>query len=551
MNNNNNIIARDRVLNSVSPPINLAPATVSFSTYGHLLILGAEDSVRLAAQQLSDLTSLTLLVTESITNTDEAHLEAALNAAPDLPLYRAELKSTKGFLGQFQVTIQNNTSDNDADTISLSKLAQNRAYFDLILNLGTHSLFQTELNPAGYFHVNPTTSELADVIAELPNYVGEFEKPRYFQVNTDICAHSNRGLTGCTRCLEVCPADAITSVKSEISINPHLCHGAGGCATACPTGAISYALPQPLRLHEYLQRTLAEYRTQGGHHPVVLFHDKDQKPPIDLPGHILPIQLEEVAAAGQETWLTCLASGAAQVLLLIAEHIPESILSLLKREVKLTQQILAGLTSHSHSLQMVTADELASLPPTMPLVDQPLAILSEHNKREVLFKALDHLIAQYPQSTHALKLPAGVPFGQVAVSQEACTLCLSCVAVCPANALTAGGHTPALNFLEQNCVQCGLCESACPERAITLNSRLLLTEQRSEMIQIYAEEAFECISCKKPFAPKSTVDKMIEKLSSHRFFEGAAVNRLKMCEDCRVQDIYTDLTTNPEKQLEL
>lgn len=546
-NNNRNIIARDTALKSVSPPVNLAPATVSFSTYGHLLITGSEDMIRLAAEQLSDLPSLTLLVTESIQNMNDQHLEKALSAAEGQTIYHASIKSVKGFLGQFQVVIEQS-----GETIELSKLAQNRPYFDLILNLGSTSLFQTELSPAGYFHTDPTTPALANILAELPNYIGEFEKPRYFQINNDICAHSNRGLTGCTRCLDVCPADAISSDNVDVSINPHLCHGAGGCATACPTGAISYALPQPIRLHEYLQRTLEEYRAQCGSNPVIVFHDKDQKLPKSLAGNMIPIQLEEAAAAGQETWLTCLASGASQVLILINDHLPETVFGLLKKEIKVTLQILSGLGFRTDALQMVKLEQLLALPETTsPLVEQPLSTLSSNNKREVLFNALDHLIAQSTVTNDYLALPAGSPFGQIAVSQNECTLCMSCVAVCPSQALTDGGEKPALNFLEQNCVQCGLCEAACPEKVISLNPRLLLTEQRKQAVQIYAEEAFECISCKKPFAPKSTVEKMIEKLSGHRFFEGPAINRLKMCEDCRVQDIYTDLTAHPEKQLEL
>ena len=110
---------------------------------------------------------------------------------------------------------------------------------------------------------------------------------------------------------------------------------------------------------------------------------------------------------------------------------------------------------------------------------------------------------------------------------------------------------PQLRFVEQNCVQCGLCERACPENAVRLSSRLLLDERRIQAVELTADTPFECVSCGKGFAPKRTVDKMLEKLSAHPYFQGEAIQRLKMCEDCRVQDIYSDLSAHPEKQLEL
>ncbi len=546
--------ARDAALSSVMFPHNLAPATVSFSTYGHLLITGSEDMIRLAAEQLRDMASLTLLVTENVQNQDSEHLEKALNCATDLTVYSAKRKAVKGFLGQFQTIIEQN-----GETAELAKVAQNRATFDLILNLGEQNLFNTELPPAGYFHVKPESDQLNELIDELPGYIGEFDKPRYFQINNDICAHSSRGQMGCTRCLEVCPADAISSLNDKVEINPHLCHGAGGCATACPTGAINYALPQPQRLHEYLQRLLQNYLSQGGEKPVILFHDHEQgKVLVDqnrdsLAGNIIPVQLEEVAAAGQESWITCLASGAIQVLLLDTEAVPQVVRDLLNKEVSLTQLMLDGLGYNSSQLQLISSEQLLQISTGSDFkVIQPAALINQSEKRNTLFAAIDHLVEQAKTELPSyLALPAGAPFGQVAVNNTSCTLCMSCVAVCPTQSLTDGGEKPALNFTEQSCVQCGLCEGACPEKAITLEPRLLLTEQRSQRIEIHAEPAFECISCGKPFAPRSTVEKMIEKLSGHRMFQGPALNRLKMCEDCRVQDIYTDLSANPEKQLEL
>ncbi|EAR62073.1 4Fe-4S binding protein [Neptuniibacter caesariensis] len=534
-------------------PHNLAPATVSYSTYGHLLITGPEDRMRLVAEQLKGMASITLLATEKISNLDEEHLEKAASASPELKLYEFPLNSVKGFLGQYLVSITH-----AGQTENLAKISQNRVHFDLILNLADQCLFGSELPPAGYFHVREDDQNLAAVISDLPNYIGEFQKPKYFHINNDICAHSSRGQTGCTRCLDVCPADAISSINDLVNIDPHMCHGAGGCATACPTGAISYALPQPLRMHEYLQRLLQAYQAEGGSDPVVLLHDHEAGAELvtaireQIADNVLPVQLEELAAAGQESWLLLAASGA-KIRLLKMPALPESMDALLKREIKVTQQILTGIGCPADTLEMIDADQLISgstISNDLQLI--PIKMVTDSNKRDVIFTAINHLVEQSSESTNdSVALPAGAPFGQVKVDNAKCTLCLSCVAVCPTQALTAGGETPALNFVEQSCVQCGLCDSACPENAIQLETRLSLVAERSESICIHKEDAFECISCGKPFAPKSTVEKMVEKLSQHRFFQGEAVNRLKMCEDCRVNDIYTDLAANPAKQLEL
>ena len=47
----------------------------------------------------------------------------------------------------------------------------------------------------------------------------------------------------CTRCIDACPADAITGLAERIEVNPYLCQGGGVCASVCPSGAIRYAYP--------------------------------------------------------------------------------------------------------------------------------------------------------------------------------------------------------------------------------------------------------------------------------------------------------------------
>ena len=126
---------------------------------------------------------------------------------------------------------------------------------------------------------------------------------------------------------------------------------------------------------------------------------------------------------------------------------------------------------------------------------------------------------------------------------ERCTMCLACVGACPASALADNPDTPQLRFIEKNCVQCGLCASTCPEHAITLAPRLWLADEgraRKQLRVLNEGQPYRCVRCHKPFGTLRAVEAMLGRLAGHAMFQGAAAERLKMCGDCRVIDIYTD-----------
>jgi len=148
-------------------------------------------------------------------------------------------------------------------------------------------------------------------------------------------------------------------------------------------------------------------------------------------------------------------------------------------------------------------------------------------------------------------VPAGAPYGAIAVDSDACTLCMACVSNCPTPALKAGGDRPALSFLEADCVQCGLCAEACPEQAITLKPGFLVAPERETRQVCHEEAAFECINCGKPFATVSTVAAIKHKLADHPYFAGDAMARLEMCEDCRVKDVWQTMARDPDAQLKV
>jgi ferredoxin len=193
----------------------------------------------------------------------------------------------------------------------------------------------------------------------------------------------------------------------------------------------------------------------------------------------------------------------------------------------------AALAALDGSLQAIAKAKAAG-----PAVAARFAVAQE--KRSTLDMAIDHLMSSAPAALpEAIELPAASLFGSVLVNKDSCTLCLSCVSACPASALLDNPDKPQLKFIEKNCVQCGLCVSTCPEDAITLQPRLLLTPQRKESRVLNESQPYACIRCAKPFGTLKAIEAMLGKLAGHAMFQGAAADRLKMCSDCRVIDIYS------------
>jgi len=86
--------------------------------------------------------------------------------------------------------------------------------FDLVLDMRPRPAFTMHQPPQGYFHVGSDPQALHKAILELRDAVGEFEKPRFFQYDQKICAHSRNERIGCTACIDVCSARAISSDAS-------------------------------------------------------------------------------------------------------------------------------------------------------------------------------------------------------------------------------------------------------------------------------------------------------------------------------------------------
>ncbi|WP_447826335.1 4Fe-4S dicluster domain-containing protein [Aeromonas hydrophila] len=551
--------ARAHALQHTVKTDNLIPATVSYQSQGRLLLVGPEDRIRRAASLLPQGVMPTLLVTESVYDAEAADLEAIFEATATLDALTLREPSLTGYLGQFQLTGLNGKGER----ISLAALCfpqqatvGSEPRFDLVADLGRAPLFALERPPVGYLHLADDQG-LAERLAEICALTGIFDKPRYFRLDPEACAFTARGVPGCSRCLDVCPTDALKPINGRIQIDPHLCQGFGSCASACPTGAIVYHQPDANTSGDYLLRLLKHYREAGGEAPQLLIAGENEREWVEaeltrLPANWLPVWVEESASLGIESWLAALAYGASAVRIALGDDAPASVRALVDRELASAAVLLAGAGLAADRIALFNPDAEQDKPlfcePAVALLDKPL----KGDKRENLFAAFDVLWQANEGSREPLAVPHGAPYGSVELKEADCTLCMGCVAVCPSRALHAVGHAPGLNFIEQDCIQCGMCEKACPEQAIVLTPRLQpVPEARRAVQSLKAEEAACCIRCAKPFAPASLIRRIQQKLAGHSHFQNEAAQRLLMCEDCRVKDVFAALAADPVSQLKV
>ena len=524
-------------------------AFVNLTSDGVILIYGRDEQAIEAGNLLKDHLDVTVLIRPP------AYVPPP--RVTDFPVVRGAIRSAKGYLGAFELTVDGYAQPTPSSRGALSfpttrDGAVSRC--DLVLDIsGSAPLFTASDLRDGYLRADPgDPAAVLKAVLKARDLVGSFDKPRYVAYSADLCAHSRSKIVGCTRCLDLCPTGAITPAGDHVAIDAYICAGCGQCAAVCPTGAAAYALPPADALMRKLRSLLTAYRDAGGAQAaIVLLHDEAHGVPLidalarfgdGLPANVLPIAVNEVTQVGLEAIAAALAYGAGAVRLLLRAK-PRHDTAGLERTLALAEPILAGLgfgIGRAATIETDDPDLLADALRAIGSPDpapRPASFLPIGPKRDVLRLALRELQRAAPAPVDVVALPAGAPFGAVEINVEGCTLCLACVAACPTGALGDNPERPMLRFAEDACVQCGLCKATCPEKVITLRPQLDFRAATASARVLKEEEPFHCIRCNKPFGVKSTIERVAAKLEGkHWMFQNSAqrLDVIKMCEDCRV-----------------
>lgn len=523
---------------------------VTLESNGVALILGRDAVALEAARELAEHLDITVLLLPGS--------DVAPPRQTTWPVLQGRIGTARGHLGAFELNVNAFAAPAPSSRARLEfgpgrDGAVSRA--DLVIDLtGNPPLFH-ETRP-GYLRADPRDrGAVARLVSEAAQMVGTFDKPKFIDFTPGLCAHSRNTLTGCTRCLDLCPTGAITPAGDTVMIDPAICAGCGQCAAACPTGAAAYALPVVSNIAQRLRRGLQAWFAAGAQTaPVILFHDEDHGAPLidamarfgrGLPAHVIPVPVNEPSQVGPEVMAAALAWGAGGVRVLAKDR-PAHPLDGLTATLTLMGAVCAASGLAADACALVQTDdpdalEAALWHPAPAARPERSSFLPPEDKRGLLTLAMAELNRTAPAPASRIALPAGAPFGTVHLDTDACTLCLSCVGACPASALGDMPDKPSLRFSESACVQCGICETTCPEQAITIEARIDFAAWSEPRRILKEEEPFCCTSCGKAFGTGSSIRRVMEKLESHWMFSGpegeSRRSLLTMCDDCRTREV--------------
>jgi ferredoxin len=537
--------------------------TVSYDSAGHVLIVGPARRVLPWAQRLQATLEVSVLLTES-TAVIPTELAPGRETAPMLsdrayPTWSGTDIEVKGWLGAFEVEWrQSNPIDLEICTrcnacvdvcpenaidlsyqIDMAKctghrdcvkacgaigaidftrdLAPRSLQADMVFDLSDAPILTLHQPPQGYFAPGGDALKQADDAMRLTQMVGQFEKAKFFVYKDKLCAHGRNGITGCTACIDVCSAEAVSHNGNLIKVNPQLCVGCGACTTVCPSGALSYAWPRATDLGSRIKTVLDTFIAAGGREPGLLLHAEEEgtrliealgrmaranthpprnarvsqslSPLSGMPARLVPLPLHHVASVGIDLWLAAVAWGATHIGILLTGVEAPQYVQALEKQIDVAHAILAGLGYAGTHIALVRASSPEQLdlalqalrPAATPMPRATFHIAPE--KRTTLDFAIEHLLRHAPpvgltaapagnllRSAPEIGPQGGLQSGLQGSLQGA----QPGAGASPLReiALPAGALYGTVEVNKTSCTLCMACVGACPESALMDNANL-------------------------------------------------------------------------------
>jgi ferredoxin len=475
-----------------------------------------------------------------------------LDAFQSAQVHRGRITEIKGRLSDFHVTIQN---------VEAPGAPHRELHADQVVIISKDGMPSFKRRTGLHLLNDPSETELDRVADSIRDLIGDFLKPVHVLYDTAICAGGVADQEACGICITACPYDAISREPENhlrMKIDHMACEGCGACVSACPTTSLRFTEPSPHELYTRIAALLTPLGSGGdGERWVILFHCGEQgkrvleeagKRPLPYPATVLPVEVPCLRYVSEANMLAAFRMGAAGLGFLGCENCPHGERELFHQKYDFCRLTLDAFGLGRDRLQLITAENGTEA--------QAITILSrfaetveatpirwdgkpmpDRGNRGLIADAIGVLITQTGGEPGRKPLDISHPFAFAEVRASGCTMCRSCVNVCPTHAFSLDEKSQSLQFKHISCVACGLCEKVCPENVITLRHEIRFERGALENQTVVQDDMVSCLKCGKPYINRRALETVEARLFSlDSFLDTFSGNRrglLRMCPDCR------------------
>ncbi|WP_096893633.1 4Fe-4S binding protein [Candidatus Scalindua japonica] len=335
----------------------------------------------------------------------------------------------------------------------------------------------------------------------------------------DLCKRVLYKKSTCSRCVNICPQDAIS-----LNPGPNIkdgCTDCGLCQAVCPTEVFQNELSSDRNL---LSKAEAIYKKNRilypGGRKLLFFHchraDKQDRNSLFLHclGRITPNIILGTALMGFDK-IVLTKGNCSQCHYHLGEKLIKNVLTTsqmlleskgvtrfaikIEEKEKCKQAVLSRRDLFSMLSDKIKNGTASFVHRTETTIKEKLnnSIVSKGRKRpSPQMKLLKMILRQnsYENKT-VIKYKPELSFGKIKVDEKGCSACGACISLCPTGAITKKRENDFLSLYVNTslCNNCTLCKEACPQNAIDFETNIDIEDILGEKSEVIAR--IKLVSC--------------------------------------------------------